>query len=77
MNLFRSGEHVRNWSGFKEGTEEGIVELSALAKIFSGNNFTRRLDPDYLSHRQEYRRSFIAALAEMGKTSPFWSPQAR
>jgi len=76
MNLFRSGEHVRNWSGFKSGTEEGIVELSALAKLFSGNYFTRRLDPDYVSHLQEYRGGFIAALAEMGKTHPFWSPGA-
>jgi hypothetical protein len=50
MNLFRSEEHVRNWSGFKSGTEEGIVELSALVKAFSGNLFTRRLDPDYFSN---------------------------
>ena len=76
MNLFRSGEHVRNWSGFKSGTEEGIVEMSALAKLFSSNLFTRRLDPDYFSRRQEYRGGFIAALEEMGKTRPFWSPRA-
>jgi hypothetical protein len=76
MNLFRSGEHVRNWSGFKSGTEEGIVDLSALAKLFSSNLFARRLDPDYFSRRLEYRGGFVAALAEMGKTRPFWSPQA-
>ena len=76
MNLFRSGEHVRKWSGFKSGTEEGIVDLSALAELFSSNLFARRLDPDYFSHRLEYRRDFIAALTELGKTRPFWSPQA-
>jgi len=76
MNLFRSEEHVRNWSGFKPGTEEGIVELSAMAKLFSSRLFSRRLDPDYFSRRLEYRVDFIAALAEMGKTRPFWSPQA-
>jgi hypothetical protein len=76
MNLFRSGDHVRNWSGFKSGTEEGIVELSAVAKLFSSDLFRKRLDPDYFFHRQEYRNGFIAALAEMGKTSPFWSPPA-
>jgi hypothetical protein len=76
MNLFRSEEHVRNWSGFKSGTEEGIVELSALVKIFSGNLFTRRLDPDYVSHLQEYLGGAIASMAEIGKTRPFWSLQA-
>ena len=76
MNLFRSGEHVRNWSGFKPGTEEGIVELSAMAKLFSSSLFTRRLDPDYFPRRLEYRGAFITALAEMGETRPFWSPQA-
>ena len=74
MNLFRSGEHVRNWSGFKAGTEEGIVELSALVQIFSGNLFTRRLDPDYVSHLQEYLGSAVAAVSEIGKTLKFWSP---
>ena len=74
MNLFRTEEHVRNWSGFKMGTEEGILELSVLHKIFSGSFFSRRLDPDYCSHRLEYRGPYRAALAEIGKTRPFWSP---
>jgi hypothetical protein len=76
MNLFRSEEHVRNWSGFKPGTGEGIVELAALVKVFSSSLFTRRLDPDYISRRQEYRGGFLASLAEMGKTGPFWSHRA-
>jgi len=74
MNLFRSEEHVRNWSGFKSGTEEGIVELSALVKAFSGNLFTRRLDPDYFSNYQRYLGEFISAIGEMGKVRRFWSP---
>jgi len=76
MNIFRSEEHVRNWSGFKPGTEEGILEMSALLKLFSGNFFTRRLDPNYVSHVMEYRAEVVAALVEIGKTGPFWSPQA-
>ena len=76
MNLFWSEEHIRNWSGFKSGTEEGILEMSALLKLFSGNFFTRRLDPDYVSHIKEYRAEVVAALAEIGKTGPFWSSQA-
>ncbi len=61
MNLFRSEEHVRNWSGFKSGTEEGIVELSVLAKLFSVYIFTRRLDPDYVSHFQSIETASIAS----------------
>ena len=76
MNLFRSGEHVRNWSGFKSGTEEGIVELSVLAKLFSVDTFTRRLDPDYVSHLQEYRFARTAAWGEIMKMRPFWLPKA-
>jgi hypothetical protein len=76
MNLFRSGEHVRNWSGFKSATEEGIVEMSALVSVFSGNLFTRRLDADYVSNCQKYLGEFIAAVGEIGKMRPFWSPQA-
>ena len=76
MNLFRSEEHVRNWSGFKSGTEEGIVELSDLVKVFSGNLFTRRLDSDYVSNFQTYIGEFVAAVGEIGKVRPFWSLQA-
>jgi len=69
MNLFRSEEHVRNWSGFKAGTEEGINKLSDVAGLFSTNFFTRRLDADYVSHMQEYLMELIGALKEMGS---FW-----
>ena len=27
MNLFRSEEHIRNWTGFEAGTEEDIIQL--------------------------------------------------
>jgi hypothetical protein len=69
MNLFRSEEHVRNWTGFKPGTEEGIVPVPEMAKIFSGNFFRRRLDPDYVSHMREYMREVVAAFQDRGS---FW-----
>jgi hypothetical protein len=71
MNLFRSEEHVRNWSGFKADTEAGINQLSDVAGLFSMNLFSRRLDPDYASRMQAYFMELIAALKEMG---PFWQP---
>jgi len=71
MNLFRSEEHIRNWSGFKADTEEGINKISDIAGLFSGNFFTRRSDSDYVSHMQEYLMELIGNLKEMGS---FWQP---
>ncbi len=76
MNLFRSEEHVRKWSGFKPGTDDGIVELPDLIKLFSVDTFTRRLDPDYVSHLREYRVGRNAAWGEIMKMSLFWAPKA-
>ena len=72
MNLFQSEEHIRNWKSFVEGTDEGILSLSDLLKLFSGPNFGRRLDEDYVSHMHEYVREMVQAMKEIGKTGPFW-----
>jgi hypothetical protein len=69
MNLFRSEEHIRNWSGFKADSEEGIIQLSDMVSIFSGNLFTRRLEADYVSHMKEYSLELIRALKDKGA---FW-----
>ena len=69
MNLFRSEEHVRNWSGFKTGTEGGIVPLLDMAKAFSGNYFRRRLDQDYVSHMREYGKEMTRSVQDWGS---FW-----
>jgi len=74
MNLFRSKEHVRKWTGFKEKTEGGILQISDMARLFSGNLFKRRLDPDYVTHFQEYLNEFVAAAGEIGKANSFWAP---
>jgi len=75
MNLFRSEEHVRNWDGFKTSTEEGILPLSDLVKLFSGDLFTRRLESDYVSRGMGmYFDQFGKTVAEMAKLRPFWSP---
>ncbi len=71
MNLFRSEEHVRNWSGFKAGTEEGINPLSNLAGLFSINFFSKRLDADYLSRLPEYLAELVEAVKGLGS---FWQP---
>jgi hypothetical protein len=72
MNLFRSEEHIRNWAGFEPDSEDGIIELPALVKLFSGNYFTRRMDLDWFSKSPQYLMEMIATLKEIGKTGPFW-----
>jgi hypothetical protein len=73
MNLFRSEEHVRKWSGFKLGTEEGLLPLLDMAEVFSGSLFTRRLDTDYVSHIHEYMMETGGLLKDRGS---FWEPPA-
>jgi len=73
MNLFRSEEHVRNLVDFDPATEGGIISLPNLVSLFSVGHFIRRLDPDYFS-RGQYASDFVAAVTELGKTRPFWSP---
>lgn len=72
MNLFRSEEHIRSWASFEQGTEEGIVPLPDMVKLFSGPYFRRRMDPDYLNHMLEYAREMIGTMKEIGRTGPFW-----
>jgi hypothetical protein len=72
MNLFRSEEHIRNWARFAPATEEGILPLADVAKVFSGNFLRKRLDPDYVSRSKEYLGEFLAEIAELAKTRPFW-----
>ena len=72
MNLFRSEEHIRNWSRFDASTEEGIIPLKDLVTLFSGNYFRKRMDLNWLSKSREYAFEMIATFKEIGKTGPFW-----
>ena len=72
MLFFRSEEHLRNWAGFVPETWEGIISLPDLARLFSGNYFKRRMDPDYVSHLREYGSEFINDLRKLGNSGSFW-----
>ena len=72
MNLFRSEEHIRGWSRFGKETEQGIVALESLVTLFSLDMFKKRLEPDYATRSRDYAKEFLAAVAELGKTRPFW-----
>jgi len=63
---------MRNWAQFDPATEEGMIPLPDLVRLFSGNYFRRRLDLDWVSRSREYGREMVATFIEIGKTGPFW-----
>jgi hypothetical protein len=79
MNLFRSEEHIKNWKGYKPGTEGGIVPLKDLVGLFSLDFMRRRLDADYVSRSGEYVKGFLSAVAEVAKKVPSgqWNPRRK
>ena len=49
MNLFRSEEHARNWSGYDPEMDDSLRSLSDWAELFSNPFFTQRGRHDYIS----------------------------
>jgi len=74
MNLFRSEEHVKNWSLYDSVSAESVMPLSNWALVFSGPLFRNRLKPDYLSRVKEYASEMLLSLKKLGKTGSFWTP---
>ena len=72
MNLFRSEEHVKNWSLYDPVSEDAIMPMTDWALVFSGPLHRNRLEPDFLSRIQEYRSELFLALQKLGKKGPFW-----
>jgi hypothetical protein len=77
MTFFRSEAHLRNWAQFDPSTADGVIPLHDLMKLFSGQMFRRRLDPDYFSHMREYGAEFMSTLQGIGKTGPYLVGKAR
>ncbi|HJV36251.1 hypothetical protein [Geomonas sp.] len=75
MNLFRSEEHVKNWSQYDAVSAQSIMTLANWAEVFSGPLCKNRLQPDYLSRVNEYAGELLATLKRLGKEGPFWTPQ--
>ncbi len=74
MNLFRSEEHVRNWSGFKEGTDEAILPIADLMTIFQTPRHSAKFCGDYVSSAPEYATLFFEKLKEVTDNASFWNP---
>jgi hypothetical protein len=75
MNLFRSEEHVKNWSDYDPVSAESIMPLSTWATAFSGPLFRNRLEPDYLIRVMDYASEMPLSLKKLGKVGPFWIPE--
>jgi hypothetical protein len=72
MNLFRSKEHVKNWSQFKAGTEAGMLTLGDAMRVMSTPRHRKRLSAKYVSTVQETMPSFVQRLLEVTDNSPYW-----
>jgi class 3 adenylate cyclase len=70
MNLFRSEEHVRAWPLYLREADDYVLSLSDWATVFSSPLFRMRLQPDYLSHVDQYVNDYHAALQAKGKAAP-------
>jgi len=72
MNLFRSEEHARNWSGFKQTAAGGLLTLGQIAEIFSAPLFQERPNGHYISNMAELRGTLLAAIKTVTNDHPFW-----
>jgi hypothetical protein len=72
MNLFRSEEHVHNWSRFDPESTDGIMPLRDYATLFGIGLFRERLAPDYVLRLPQLLPEMLATLANLGKTGAFW-----
>ena len=74
MNLFRSEEHVENWSQYDPISQESIMPLADWAHVFSGPLARTKLEPDCLSRVPEYMADLFGRLAALGRSGSFWTP---
>ena len=72
MNLFRSEEHVGNWSPYDPESADGTMPLADYATLFSVRLFRERLQPDYLLRFAQLMPELMATLTRLGKTGSFW-----
>lgn len=74
MNLFRSEEHARHWSGFKVEAAAGLLSLDDMMAIMSTPRHRERLSGRYVSTVPTHAPPFFARLREVTRNDPFWDP---
>ncbi len=77
MNLFRSEEDVRAFSGFERGTEEAVMPLAGYAMLWGIENYRARAWDDYITRLPELQAERWELLERLGRRkTPFWDPPA-
>ena len=74
MNLFRSEEHVRRWSGFRTEAAAGLLPLADAMNLASAPSFRERLNGHYVSSAPTYRSAFLERMKTITRGDPFWDP---
>ena len=73
MNLFRSEEHVRNWSQFNTDSDSAISPLNDEVIFFSIEGNKHKFDKDFISQwapKAAAERDEVSR--RLGKSGPFW-----
>ena len=72
MNLFRSEEHAKRWSGYRADASAGLLPLKGILAIFSGRLFQERLSGHYVSDLKSLSPEQAALLKQLTGDDPFW-----
>jgi len=75
MGLFRSEEHVRNWSDFQPDSEESIMPLRDWAECMATPACRTRLQPDTLERQVTYGTELLEMLDHFGRNGERWRPR--
>lgn len=74
MNLFRSEEHARRWSGFAADTAAALLSFEDMMRIMSTPRHRERCSGHYVSAAAGYLTAFVERLREVTRGSAFWDP---
>jgi hypothetical protein len=76
MNLFRSEEHARRWSGFRADKAGGLLPVADAMAVMSTPRHRDRLSGRYVSSAPASAPGFFARLKDITHDNPFWAPPA-
>lgn len=77
MNLFRSEEHARRWSGFRAEAAGGLLSLADAMAVMSTPRHRDRLSGHYVSTAAGTTPAFVERLKAISRNDPFWDPTPR
>lgn len=72
MNLFRSEEHARNWTGFRAEAAAGLRPLADIQALWTAERYSQRLNGHYVSSVASYWPAFLEVLNRVTGGDPFW-----